>query len=61
MRSTIIDINFWTTYCKRIFGSTFTTPSVDFVNKKYGGINITGSNIIFVNAVEDPWSQASLL
>ncbi len=35
-------------------------PAVPFYNKFYGGYNLTGSNILFANAGEDPWQYAGM-
>ena len=60
MRSSLLGPDYWLKYCKDIFNDTIGPPAVDFYNKLYGGLNITGDKIIFANAVEDPWQYASL-
>jgi hypothetical protein len=35
-------------------------PSVNATNTAYGGLEITGSNIVFANAIEDPWQYAGM-
>jgi len=56
MRSYLINDTFWGAYCGRIFGAGFEYgPNVTATNEYYGGLEITGSNIYFANADEDPW------
>lgn len=55
MRSSYIDAPFWLNYCKRIFGDNLPTPAIDYSNSYFGGLEITGENIFFANAIEDPW------
>ena len=33
---------------------------MEFYNAKYGGLNIKADNVIFANAVEDPWQYAGM-
>ena len=60
MRSTLINPTYWLNQCKYIFNLTSSGPAVDFYNNLYGGLNITGKNIVFVNAAEDPWQYAGM-
>jgi len=60
MRSYFIESPFWLAYCKRIFGDDLPALNINFTNSYFGGMNITGSNIFFVNAVEDPWQFAGM-
>ena len=55
MRSNYIKSEFWPDYCKRIFGSELPPLDIEGTNLYYGGMNIQGSNIYFINAGEDPW------
>ena len=48
-------------YCTRIFGAQYSTPNITATNEYYGGLNISGSNIMLVTANEDPWQYAGLL
>lgn len=36
-------------------------PSVDYVNSNFGGLDITGENIFFMTASEDPWQGACMV
>jgi hypothetical protein len=39
-----------------VFGKNYASePKVDFYNSYYGGLNISGSQIVFTQAVEDAW------
>lgn len=60
MRSSLINSTYWIPMCQAIFGDSLTGPAVDYYNTKFGGLNITGSNILFVNAIEDPWQYAGM-
>ena len=60
MRSNLLNTTYWLKFCKDIFDDTVGPPAVNFYNKWYGGLNITGDKIIFANAVEDPWQYAGL-
>jgi hypothetical protein len=55
MRSKRLIVENWLEYCKRIFGSKLPALDIAATNKKYGGLDIKGQNIIFTNAEEDPW------
>ena len=55
MWSMELEMPFWSYYCKAIFGDDIGEPAVRRVNKLYGGLDITGDNIFFLNGSEDPW------
>mmetsp|Transcript_657 Transcript_657/g.888 ORF Transcript_657/g.888 Transcript_657/m.888 type:complete len:243 (-) Transcript_657:206-934(-) len=59
LRSRAIDIDFWPDYCGRIFGTKVETRTDD-TNKLYGGLDIEGDNIFFLNGSEDPWQYAAM-
>ena len=54
MRSHFISYDFWPDYCSRVFGRKIDTKS-EWTNKHYGGLDIEGDNIFFLNGSEDPW------
>ncbi len=60
MRSNLLNTTYWLKFCKDIFDPTVGPPAVNFYNKWYGGLNITGEKIMLSNAVEDPWQYACL-
>ena len=60
LRSDLIAPSYWSPFCEALFGKENSEPKVDFYNKLYGGLNITGDKIIFVNAGEDPWQWAGM-
>jgi len=60
MRSDLLGPDFWLQWCKDIFDPTVGPPAVDWYNSYYGSVNITGQNIIFANAIEDPWQYAGM-
>ena len=47
-------------YCRRVFGDDVPLPDAAAVNYKFGGLNNNGTNIVFNNAVEDPWQYAGM-
>lgn len=55
LRSSFIAHDFWPDYCDRIFGTDRPALHNTYTNNHYGGLEITGDNIVFVNAIEDPW------
>ena len=59
MRSTDLTLPYWKDYCKRVFGREMLTKT-DQTNKHYGGLDITGDNIFFLNGSEDPWQYAGM-
>jgi len=60
MRSNLINETYWVPYCQSIFGPSIGEPAVQYYIEKFGGLNITGDNIIYANAIEDPWQYASM-
>ena len=54
MRSHFIDMNFWPDYCNRVFDKHMETET-DRTNEHYGGLDIEGDNIFFINGSQDPW------
>jgi hypothetical protein len=61
MRSSLIGQDYWVPYCQAMFGKTKVgEPAVSYYVDKFGGLNITGKNIVFANAVEDPWQYAGM-
>lgn len=60
MRSDYIKTEFWPDYCSRIFGANLPPLDIEGTQKYYGGLDITGSNIYFINSIEDPWQYASM-
>ena len=59
MRSETLVEAFWPDYCQRIFGKEM-DASTDATNQHYGGLNIRGDNIFFLNGSEDPWQFAAM-
>jgi len=55
MRSIALDDMYWEEYCQDIFGDFTPSPAVKEINRFYGGLDITGDNIYFLNGSEDPW------
>lgn len=60
MRSSLINETFWVPYCEAIFKKPIGPPKVKYYLDKYGGLDITGKNIFFFNAGEDPWQYAGM-
>ena len=60
MRSEELELPFWSYYCQAIYGDHIGEPEVGEVNKLYGGLDIVGDNIFFLNGSEDPWQYAAM-
>lgn len=61
MRSNFVGPQYWSPFCEAVFGAEYASePKVDFYNELYGGLDIQGSNIVFANAIEDPWQWAGM-
>lgn len=61
MRPYILRYDNWIDYCKRIYNDdTYTGPDIDGTNAYFGGLNMVADNILFTNAVEDPWQYAGM-
>eukprot|EP00164_Ancoracysta_twista_P007150 GFYU01010112.1.p1 GENE.GFYU01010112.1~~GFYU01010112.1.p1 ORF type:complete len:594 (-),score=162.79 GFYU01010112.1:610-2391(-) len=45
--------------CSELFGAAG-TPLVDVINMEYGGKEFAGSQVVFTNSVNDPWSALSV-
>ncbi|EFJ22077.1 hypothetical protein SELMODRAFT_416857 [Selaginella moellendorffii] len=58
VRSSRINTQFFINYCSEQFGNG-TFPDVKTTNLYYGGRNIAGSRIMFLNGSQDPWRHAS--
>ena len=48
-------MDYWVNYCKRVFDDVIGAPGTDKTNERFGGLDIEGDNIIFLNGSEDPW------
>ena len=59
MRDSALEYSFWPKYCELIF-STPMDAKTDKTNEHYGGLDITGDNIFFLNGSEDPWQYAAM-
>eukprot|EP00349_Pseudokeronopsis_sp_Brazil_P002104 CAMPEP_0202960332 /NCGR_PEP_ID=MMETSP1396-20130829/4474_1 /ASSEMBLY_ACC=CAM_ASM_000872 /TAXON_ID= /ORGANISM="Pseudokeronopsis sp., Strain Brazil" /LENGTH=144 /DNA_ID=CAMNT_0049679475 /DNA_START=937 /DNA_END=1368 /DNA_ORIENTATION=+ len=59
MRSNLLTLPFWNSYCLRIFPG-FKKTQADRVESEFGGFNIKGTNTFFVNGSEDPWRWAGM-
>jgi hypothetical protein len=60
MRSELLGPDYWLQYCKDIFASNIGPPDTKAINDFYGGLDIAGSQIVFANAIEDPWQYAGM-
>ena len=59
LRTKYIEFDFWVDYCNRVFGKEMQAQT-DWTNKHYGGLDIEGDNIFFLNGSEDPWQFAAM-
>lgn len=61
MRSKFIGPQYWSPLCEAVFGAAYASdPDVNGTNNYYGGLDIQGTNIVFANAIEDPWQYAGM-
>ena len=53
-----VNLAFYSKMCLQTFGITLssTVPMADYINKQFGGINITATNVLYVAGSGDPWS-----
>ena len=47
-------------YCHLVFNNETGPPKVDQVNQLYGGLDIIGKNIMFMQSSEDPWQYVGM-
>ena len=59
MRHQSLRAPFWPDYCERVFGRPIRTGTAK-TNEHYGGLEIEGDNIFFLNGSEDPWQYAAM-
>ena len=59
MRSQALTLDYWPELCKRVFGRKIKTKAGK-TNAHYGGLDIKGDNIFFLNGSEDPWQYAAM-
>lgn len=59
-RSQSLNADFWIDYCQRIYSPSIAPPAIAFSNSYFGGLEITGKNIYFLTASEDPWQFAGM-
>mmetsp|Transcript_42440 Transcript_42440/g.30620 ORF Transcript_42440/g.30620 Transcript_42440/m.30620 type:complete len:143 (+) Transcript_42440:1007-1435(+) len=60
LRSAAISVPWWPEYCKNIYGKFLPKLHVNETNGYYGGFDITGDNIFYGVASEDPWTFATM-
>ena len=60
LKNKILTIDFWNTYCKRIF-SIDIKPNTQLWNERYGGNNPNITKVMYFNGNEDPWKLSSIL
>jgi len=60
INSETMNYSYWKTHCQMFFSEDILPPKTDWYNQKYGGRNITGSNILFITASADPWRFAGI-
>lgn len=52
---TQLGLSFYSAICSAAFDGWTAAPQVDWINTKYGGVGIAGTNIIFPSGTADPW------
>jgi hypothetical protein len=56
-----LDVAGWQDYCNRVFNHEQPDLDIAFTYSYFGGLDITGDNILFMTASEDPWKYAGML
>eukprot|EP01133_Synstelium_polycarpum_P004379 gene4379-5123_t len=59
IRSSLVNMTYHRTHCQNVFGKPL-FPNTVATNEYYGGNETAGTNIIFLNGSQDPWSRASI-
>jgi hypothetical protein len=59
-RSEALSHTYWIEMCQRAFGTQIPLPAINKTNDYFGGLEITGDNIVFMTASEDPWQYAGM-
>ncbi|KAF2075083.1 hypothetical protein CYY_003603 [Polysphondylium violaceum] len=60
IRSTQVNMTYFQNHCEQVFGVAM-WPNVENTNIYYGGNNTAGTNILYINGSQDPWSRASVI
>ncbi|EGC31013.1 hypothetical protein DICPUDRAFT_83068 [Dictyostelium purpureum] len=60
IRSSMVNMTYFKTHCQQVFGIPL-WPNTAAVNIHYGGNNTAGTNILYTNGSQDPWSRASVI
>ena len=55
LRSFDLELAYWPEFCKALFDPDLPPTTDGWTNAYFGGLDITGSNIYFFTACEDPW------
>ncbi|GAM21236.1 hypothetical protein SAMD00019534_044110 [Acytostelium subglobosum LB1] len=59
IRSQMVNMTYHRTHCANVFGAPL-WPNTQATNDYYGGNQTAGTNIVFTNGSQDPWSRASI-
>ena len=60
IHSQLLTNDWYREYCQLIFFKEIAPPKADATNQLYGGYGITGKNIMFMQAAEDPWQYVGM-
>lgn len=58
MRSSLLDMDYWSWFCNLVFDYPGGLPMPGGIDVTRAELNYKGSNIIFLNGIEDPWRWA---
>ena len=58
IRSSKLSIDFWKSYCSRIYKADL-WPDTENYDVMHGGVNLVATNIVYANGSEDPWQWAT--
>ncbi|KAK2954094.1 putative Thymus-specific serine protease [Blattamonas nauphoetae] len=61
LRSKQITLEYHYDLCEKIFGPEFRQPDIEATNAFFGGEDMLGTNIAWVNGAADPWMRLSII
>ena len=58
--SSLINLDFFLTICRDVFGEEYTIPNINWTNEYFGATEIAGTKIVFPNGSVDPWHNLGM-
>eukprot|EP01091_Cochliopodium_minus_P014948 TRINITY_DN5194_c0_g1_i1.p1 TRINITY_DN5194_c0_g1~~TRINITY_DN5194_c0_g1_i1.p1 ORF type:complete len:461 (-),score=118.38 TRINITY_DN5194_c0_g1_i1:16-1398(-) len=60
LRSSRVNLEYFKDFCRKIYGEGIWADTAQ-TNAMFGGRNVQGTNILFINSSQDPWQRAGVL